>query len=232
MEAGEGPVLEYWGAALSHLGAAYLWRLLPLRDGPVDISIPGNGGKARRRGIRAHRCHSLLPIDVTLRSGIPVTTPVRTIADLRRSAAGRDQLIRPKELRRAIRQANALGLAIDAESWRDRTRSDLERDFLRLCRRHRLPPPEVNQRVGPYLVDFLWRDRLLVVETDGYAYHRGRTAFEDDRARDLALRGLGFEVLRIADRQVDAEATWIAGVLRARLGGSAPTGPETRHVAP
>jgi len=35
------------------------------------------------------------------------------------------------------------------------TRSELERHFLRLCRRHRLPQPEVNVRVDPYEVDFL-----------------------------------------------------------------------------
>jgi hypothetical protein len=30
------------------------------------------------------------------------------------------------------------------------TRSELERRFLSLCRRHRLPTPEVNARVGRY----------------------------------------------------------------------------------
>lgn len=40
----------------------------------------------------------------------------------------------------------------------NRTRSDLERDFLHLCRRFGLPTPEVNVKVGHWTVDFLWRD--------------------------------------------------------------------------
>src|SRR5260221_14187312 len=76
-----------------------------------------------------------------------------------------------------IRQANVLGLPIGEESGRDRTRSDLERDFRRLCRRHHLPSPEVNVRIARYPVDFLCRERQLVVETASYLYHPGRGAF-------------------------------------------------------
>jgi very-short-patch-repair endonuclease len=145
---------------------------------------------------------------------------------------GRRRQIHPWELRRAVRQASVLGLSIGDGVKDDRTRSDLERDFLRLCRRNRLPAPEVNVRVGRHLVDFLWHDRMLIVETDGYRYHRGRQAFEDDRARDLALRSLGYEVLRIADRQVDDEPERIAEVLRARLALFPSNGPEMRQAGP
>lgn len=221
-------VLGQWGAALSHRGAANLWGLLPLSQGPVDVSVPGYGGRARRWGIRVHRSQSLLPAVVTLRQGIAVTTPGRTISDLRHAASsnGRQGLVSPKELRRAIRQANVLGLSIGAEAGRDRTRSDLERAFLRLCRRHRLPAPEVNVRVGQHLVDFLWRDRRLVVETDGYRYHRGRAAFDDDRSRDLELRGGGYEVIRISERQVEEQPQQIAEVLATALGGEAAPRPD------
>ena len=110
-----------------------------------------------------------------------------------------------------------LGLPVGNEEKRDRTRSDLERDFLQLCRRHHLPAPEVNVRVDRYLVDFLWRDSRLVVETDGYASHRGRLAFEDDRERDLRLRAIGFEVVRLSSQQVLDEPGHVAAVLRGCL---------------
>jgi very-short-patch-repair endonuclease len=212
-------ILDYWGAALSHRSAAELWGLLPLQHGPVDISVPGAGGKKRREGIRLHRSLSLLSVDVTLRGGIPVTTPTRTITDLRRTVAapGKRGLISSKELHRAIRQADVLGLPLADTADRDRTRSELERDFLRLCRRHRLPAPKVNVRVGPHLVDFLWRDCRLVVETDGYAYHRGHAAFQDDRTRDLDLRSRGFQVVRLAEKQIDHEPRRVADVIRAAL---------------
>jgi very-short-patch-repair endonuclease len=162
-----------------------------------------------------HRSSTLLPVDVTLRRGIPVTTPARTISDLRRCVSTRS--IASWELRRAMRQADVLGLPTGDEVEVDGTRSDLERDFQRFCRRCRLPKPEVNVRIDRYLVDFLWRGSMLVVETDGYEYHSGRVAFEDDRARDLALRALGYEVVRLAGRQLADEPERIAGVLSARL---------------
>ena len=210
-------ILDYWGAALSHRAAAALWELLPSKDGQVDVSIRGYSGRATRAGIRLHRSRLLRPASVTLCSGIPVTTPARTISDLRRVSSGRSQLIPSKELRRAIRQANFLGLPVGEEERRDRNRSDLEEDFQALCRRYGLPAPEVNVRVGPHLVDFLWRDRSLVVETDGYIAHRGRMAFEDDRGRDLDLRARGFEVIRLAEKQVNEEPRRVAEVVGAAL---------------
>lgn len=218
-------VLAYWGAAVGHRSGACLWKLLPVRHHPIDVIVTGSSGKARRPGIRVHRSGTLVPAEVTLRHGIPVTTPARTISDLRRATSERwPGAIPARELRRAIRQAGVLGLPIGDQSaipgWPgdDRTRSDLELDFLRLCRRHRLPAPEVNVRVGRCLVDFLWRERRLIVETDGYVYHRGEEAFQDDRGRDLDLKRLGYEVVRLSERQIDEEpgkvAQTLAGLLR------------------
>lgn len=200
--------------------------MLAARRGAIDVSVFGDGGKKRRRGIRVHRSLTLLPAEVTLRSGIPVTTPARTVADLRRvvSGPGGHGLLSPRELRRAIRQAEVIGLPLGDEEDRDHTRSDLESDFLRLCQRHRLPAPEVNVRVGPHLVDFLWRSRLLIVETDGYGYHSGRIAFQDDRARDLDLQSRGFKVIHLSEKQVNEEAPLVAASLRRalRVGADAP----------
>jgi very-short-patch-repair endonuclease len=90
----------------------------------------------------------------------------------------------------------------DLDHEPDLTRSELERIFLRLCRRHHFPQPEVNARIGPHEVDFLWPDRRLIVETDGYRSHGNRAAFESDRARDARHQSLGFKVLRFTYRQV------------------------------
>ncbi len=200
------------GAALSHGSAAALWGMLRPTAGAVDVSVPSLGGRRRRSGIRLHRCASLRPRDLTRRLGIPVTTPARTIDDLRIA-------LPPYLVRQAVRQAQLRGLPLDEEPT-DGTRSELERRFLRLCRRSRLPPPEVNARVGPLTVDFLWAEARLIVETDGYRYHRGRAAFEDDRDRDLLLRGLGHEVIRLTYRQVVEEPQRVAEVLRAALSDS------------
>jgi hypothetical protein len=202
------------GAVLSHRSAAALWRLLPPSDGPVDVSLSGQGGRQRRQGIRIHRCQSLQLRHMTRNRGIPVTTPARTIVDL-------GAVVVPAELRRAIRQAEVLGLPTGLDATPDRTRSELEFQFLRLCARHDLPRPDVNVHVGSLLVDFLWRDARLIVETNGWRYHRGHRAFEDDHARDLALRKLGYEVVRLSHKQVFDEPREVAAALQNRLGAGA-----------
>jgi very-short-patch-repair endonuclease len=197
-------------AVLSHRSAAGLWELLPKTQAPVDITIPAGGGRGKLKGVRRHRSRTLTAAQSTRRKGIPVTTPARTIADLRR-------MVSAQQLRRAIRQAAVIGLDIGRDVDADPTRSELEHRFLRLCRHHRLPRPDVNVPVGRFVVDFLWRDRALIAETDGYRYHRGRLAFEDDRARDLELQLLGYEVVRFTYRQVSDEPARVAGALRALL---------------
>ncbi|HMI81583.1 MAG TPA: type IV toxin-antitoxin system AbiEi family antitoxin domain-containing protein [Solirubrobacterales bacterium] len=214
------------GAALSHGSAAVHWGLLRPLGGPVDVTVPTQNGRKRRRGIRIHRCPNIgdqsllsttglqrrLPSLVTVRRRIPVTSVARTLEDLQRSA------LRPSLVRRAIRQAEFLEMDLgDIET--DRTRSDLERDFLKLCRHHLLPPPEVNVPIGPMTVDFLWRDRKLVVETDSYVTHGGAIAFEDDRARDLALRRRGYAVHRFSERQLEREAADVAADVARALAG-------------
>ncbi len=147
----------------------------------------------------------------TRRYSIAVTPPARTIADPRRTDS-------PKVVRRAIRQAEYDRLPIgEAGRATGGTRSDLESSFLRLCRRYRLPKPEVNVPIGRFTVDFLWRDQGLVVETDSYHTHGGYQAFLDDRERDNELATRGLEVLRFTDVQVDGEPAAVAAVVRARL---------------
>ena len=194
-------VLACPGAVLSHRSAAVLWRLLEPRTEEIHVSVATTAGRRKRRGILLHRPARLGAEDVTRRRGIPVTTPTRTIADLRGA-------VPEGERRRAIRQAEVRGYGTGLEVAP--TRSELEDLFLDLCRRQRFPAPEINVRVAGREVDFLWREHRLVAETDGYRYHRGSTAFEDDHDRDLDLRDAGFAVLRFTYRQVTADPERVA----------------------
>jgi very-short-patch-repair endonuclease len=72
-------------------------------------------------------------------------------------------------------------------------------------------------RLRGYVVDFLWREQRLVVETDGWAARRGREAFERDRARDLDLKLMGFEVVRFTYRQVTGQPQRVAAAIRRLL---------------
>lgn len=207
---GRGPADGVPTAVLSHRDAAALWRIMPPANGPVAVSLLSRSGKRRRRGIRIHRPVSLIPEETTCQRGIPVTTPARTLRDLQSAVPG-------QELRRAIRQAEFLGLSIGPGVASDKTRSELERRFLWLCGRHHLPRPAVNVPVGRMTVDFLWTEQELIVETDGYGSHRGRAAFEGDHARDLRLRTLGYDVLHFSARQVFDEPDRVIELVRATL---------------
>ncbi|MGH2923373.1 MAG: DUF559 domain-containing protein [Solirubrobacterales bacterium] len=194
---------------LSHGSAAALWGLLP-SPSLGHVTVPGESGRKRRRGICIHHAAHLGPSDVTRCDRIPVTSPSRTLVDLHRAVS-------PQMFARALRQAEYLGLPIDGALEPDRTRSELESRFLGLLRRHRLPSPYVNVRVAGHVVDFVWPDATLVVELDGYRAHRSRSAFEADRARDVALKLRGYEVVRLTWRRIVGEPKTVADLLRRLL---------------
>lgn len=85
------------------------------------------------------------------------------------------------------------------------TRSELETRFPTLIREAGLPEPSVNVVVAGFMVDFYWPSSRLVVELDGYAFHRSRRGFEDDRAKDVQLQLAGCRVLRPTDRRLRAQ---------------------------
>lgn len=203
------------GAALSHASAAVLWGFLEPLGGAVHVTSPSSSGRKGHSGVALHRSPSLRDSGmVTVHKQIRVTTPHRTIDDL-------DGRIEGYLFRRAKRQAEFKNYRLNLPT--DRTRSDLERDFLHLLSRRRLPRPEVNVKVGRYTVDFLWPAAMLVVETDFFGYHRGSQAFEDDHARDLDLRRAGYVVRRYTGAQLERRPDEIAAELRALLSGRAGT---------
>jgi very-short-patch-repair endonuclease len=203
------------GAVLSHESASALWGMLRPASGSIQVTLAKGSGRRHRPGIAIHRSATLTPSVITRREGIPVTTPARTLRDLRRTGSrARYQRATRRALDLRLVQPEALG------SEPDLTRSELERLFLRLCTRYRLPRPEVNARVGSHEVDFLWRDQALVVETDGYRFHAGRIAFESDRARDAQLQASGYRVLRFTYRQVRQSPRLVVSALRRVLSHS------------
>jgi very-short-patch-repair endonuclease len=203
------------GAALSHQSAAQLQKLLSLADyrGPVHVTVPGRSGRRSRKGIEIHRSRTLTRSDLMVREAIVLTNPARTLADLRR-------VLSHEQWEDAIDRARVLSLPIGDVRATEPTRSRFERRMLALCRRHRLPKPEVNARVGPYLVDFAWCEAGLIVEADSFEHHRSRAAFEADRARDAELRLRGYTVVRFTWRQLTGEPEWVAGTIRALLGAA------------
>jgi very-short-patch-repair endonuclease len=237
------------GAVLSHRSAAALWGIRSTRAERVEVAVPSLAGRRRRARLLVRRLSHLPASEVTRHDRIPVTTPARTLLDLAAILA------RP-ELERVVDESERLGLfalraveAVLARSsgrpgtrslaemlahWREPplTRSELERRFLALCRRHDLPRPLVNQVVGPYEVDFVWPDAGLIVEVDGFQYHGTRTAFETDRARDVELKLMGYEVMRFTHRQITGGQQSVATALQALLASERVEGRTVLHRWP
>jgi very-short-patch-repair endonuclease len=193
-------------AAVRACGAsAALWRrtagahlgLRPQSRGPIEVIVPSTNGRAKRPGLLIHRSTSLVSEDVAEVDGIPTTTPRRTLQDL-------GKILPVDHFAAALRRAEILRLDTGPrpEYTPDRSLSDLERDLISICRSEGFPLPEQNVVVGPYKVDFLWREARLIIETDGWETHGTRGAFEADRARDADLTIRGFRPVRLTHRQV------------------------------
>ena len=220
------------GAVLGVRFAAALWRLRDTSRSEIEVITPR---VCRRPGIRAHRI--VLPSDeVTIESGIPVTTPARTLFDLA-AVVSQDQLehaFNEAEVRRLTsptsldalvgrypRRRGTTAIRRVLENHRKNgasvPRSILERRFLALVDAHDLPRPKINRDSDHGELDATWHTERLVVDCDGFATHGTREAFERDRARDRALQVAGYRVVRITWRQLTTDADKIARQLSALL---------------
>ena len=200
------------GAALGHVAAGALWRMLT-GTAITEVIVPTTAGHPKRDGIIVHRQH--LPAShVTVHRGIPVTTPIRTLLDLA-SVLSLNALARAFEQAQVLLHLPPAPLAAEVISRpRQRgnaklrrileravdpadVRSVLELRFLRMCASYAIPRPEVNVRIGPWTPDFFWPDHGLVVETDGYEFHRTAAARRRDALKDEYLRAAGLTVIRL-----------------------------------
>ena len=66
-------------------------------------------------------------------------------------------------------------------------------------------------------VDFHWPRSRLVVEVDGFAFHRTRRAFERDRERGALLAAAGRVTHRFTHRQVIDRPDGVIRALRRSL---------------
>jgi hypothetical protein len=216
------------GAVLSHRSAAALWGFGREHPSYIDVSAR-RASESRIPGLRCHRRPSLPSNEVELRSSIPVTQPVRTFLDLA-TVTG------PKTLERAINEADKLDV-IDADSLRKAlddhpgqpgirllrhvldehtfrlSDDELERLFRPLAAAAGLPIPLTKHIVNEFEVDFFWPDLGLVVETDGWRYHRTPSAQTRDALRFQTHTASGLTPLRFSHYQVKYEPRHVQDIL-------------------
>jgi very-short-patch-repair endonuclease len=219
-------------AALSYFSAAALWEMGPKWPGVPEITVPA---KRQPAGIRVHVHPSLESRDIRRHRGIRTTGPSRTLLDIAPGLtdAGLARAINQGRLQRHLRIADLEDVIGRYPHHRGAhllrpfvvtptgpTRSEFEDRFLAFAREHGLPTPNVNARVAGYEVDALFAAHKVIVELDGYEYHRGRRSFERDRERDAALLAAGYVTIRITwerlTTQPEREAARLRQILTSR----------------
>ena len=233
------------GAVLSHRSAAAAWGLPGFDLAELDVSRPedrrqpGNGIGSGPPSLLppSHHC--------TTRSGLPVTTLVRTVFDL----AGSE---RPARAERALHAALRAGLRwstiedhlhelarrgielmrelVATHGGRPALGSGLETRFLRILLDAGLPQPRRQVDLGGHAwvgrVDFLYHDVRLVIEVNGAWSHSTSMDVERDQYRTARLVAAGYTVLPVSEYLVlDApeEVVRLVRSARRRAAHAAPT---------
>jgi very-short-patch-repair endonuclease len=215
------------GALLSHRSAARLWGLETKFRG-IEVVTPLETYR-RRPGIRIHQRADLGLEHRREVDGIPVTDVVSTLVDLASCAPG-------WQVERAINDVDRLGL-VDLDELRAAvgahpprpgmacmrrllgldalTDTGLERKLLALAQAAGLPAPETQVWLNGYRVDFYWPQLGLVVEADGWVYHRTAGEQATDRRRDQAHLASGLTTVRIGEDQIRYEPDQVQQTLTA-----------------
>jgi very-short-patch-repair endonuclease len=219
-------------AVVSHRSAACLYGLLPDLGGNVNVTVVARN-QAPRPGIRRHRVGALARGDVSVMSGLRITTVARTICDLAATESARDteqafqealyhEIVTDRALGKVLeREPNRRGAPVIRALIKDPrlSRSERERRLLRLIKAAQLPKPLTNVLVHGYKADMYWPSYGLIVEFDGWGAHGHRLAFENNRKRDQVLIANGLRVMRVTDRQLTDEPIAIAARIAQALRG-------------
>jgi hypothetical protein len=205
-------------AVASHASAGWLWDFVPQYTPPPEIML--TDGDRRPRHILTHRCPSLPPRDITRQRGVPTTTPARTALDLapRLTKKQRSRLVN-NQVRDGYLTLTALQDVLERNPYHPGTKlltptrdlpgtnptnSGFEDDFLAFCAKYGLPTPLVNFPFNGRKLDAFFPEHNLIVELDGWDFHKDRDAFEADRERDVDHLVHGLVTVRITKERFEA----------------------------
>lgn len=237
-----------WGgpyALLSHLSAArrWGWDFERRRTGsalftpeiivPLDVST-------RVDGIVVHRSRWIPREHRTVKDGVPVTKPKRTLIDLaallsaERLDVAVGEAFRRKHCTFAELHKELIGApfahrgvqALKAHLWRysEKTGSPLEDRLLGAMLRYGLPMPKVQHPVQTngrlYHVDLAYPRIRLAIEAQGEV-HRDRHVFLRDQVRISKLNEAGWSVLLVTHHELESNGAELLSSLAARLSKAA-----------
>jgi len=216
-------------AALCHQSAAWWLKLQTEQPELIHVATPC----ARRPadGIRWHRL-TLPAGDVIKHRKFRTTAPARTLldlavhtplSDLQQALAEAEYHFDLQADEIATRQGHPGSAKLQRAIARHipalaKTRSALERAFVRLLEKHGLKIPEINHPQGRATVDAIYHDERVAIELDGVKGHRGERRILRDHRRDLHRRADGYQPLRYHYTQITREPDLvIADLIRAGI---------------
>jgi very-short-patch-repair endonuclease len=208
-------------AVLSHRAAAALWELSGIKPGLIELTLT----RPRRppaMDVVLHRSDRLPASDKARLAAFRITSVSRTLIDLGSVVAEEvveqaldDALTRGltsiprlrwrlQELGRSGRRgAGVLRKLLNSRAPGSRpSESTLETRVMALLRSSRLPTPirqyEIREK-GRVLarIDLAYPEQHLAIECDGYRYHSGRKAWQEDLKRRNLLARKGWRVLHV-----------------------------------
>ncbi len=203
------------GAVVSHDSAALLEGLPTPRPGlgPDLVHVTADRHGHTRHGFRVHE-GTVPPEDLALVDGVRCTSVARTALDVGRFRALPESLVVLDAAARAagtealaaaytrLSGHKGLGPLAWAASLADpRSESPLESASRGVMIGAGVPVPDlqvwVRDRSGQdHRVDFLWRDRGVVGEADGWGKYAAIADVHAEKRREDALRDAGFVVVR------------------------------------
>jgi hypothetical protein len=200
-------------AIASHETAAAIWRIPTLGSAPpVQVTRQRRSqGTARYEDVVVHHAR-LGPNEVTVHTGVPVTTPARTVVDLARRRAFRagvvaaDAALRMRRCTREELQAVAeacrgwpgVAQARRVAAFADpRAESPLESISRVAFHDYGLPEPILQATIGGYeRADFLWPRSRVIGEADGMGKYTTPEVLRREKEREEEFVRMGFTVFR------------------------------------
>lgn len=216
--------------------AAWWWGLLDTPPTRTRAAVPPERRPRPRKDVDVVR-RTIAPVDRVRLSGLAVTARALTVLDaaaLLGLGAGAQvadralqtemvtvEKLRETHARTAGRHGTTVGVQLialaagGARSWAERTLHTAMRaaGVVGWCANARIVLPGYGRAVG----DVVFEEQKVVVEVDGWAYHRDLRAFLRDGPRQSALAAAGWVVLRTHWYELRADAAAFLARLRQTL---------------
>ncbi len=223
------------GAVVSHRAAAALWGLIP-EAGAIEISVRRPRGPVPARVV-VHRSRDLVSAHTTVRTGVPVTNPLRTLVDLgavcsrsevedaldrglisKRFSVAAAAWMLHEVARPGRRGCGALRSVIDERALGDAPPDGLlEPKMANLLRTYGFPPAVFRHWVAAARaeIDFAYPDLRLGIEVDGFGVHGTPRAMTSDHERQRRLVAARWTIVRFTWHDVIRRPGRVAADLRA-----------------